>query len=116
MGKKVLAIDDEVPILEALETILEDLGHEVETFSSSPEGEAAALENDYDLILIDMRMPVKNGEEITRTVLQKKPDAKILIITGFPGDPLAKQSLDAGAKGLVKKPFEIGKILDFLNT
>jgi len=43
-----------------------------------------------------------------------KPDARILILTGHPTDPLAKKALEAGARSLVKKPFEIGKILDFL--
>ncbi|MBN2051399.1 MAG: response regulator [Spirochaetales bacterium] len=114
MGKKILAIDDEVPILEALETILEDMGHSVTTFSNSLEGEQAALKDDFDLILIDMRMPEKNGVEVIKAILKEKPNARILVITAFPGDSLAKQSLDAGAKGLVKKPFEIGKILQFL--
>jgi FixJ family two-component response regulator len=38
-----------------------------------------------------------------------------LIITGHPTDPLARQALDAGAKGLLKKPFEIGKVLEHLS-
>jgi DNA-binding NtrC family response regulator len=114
MGKKILAIDDEVTILEALESIMGDMGHTVVTFSNSVEGEKAALSDDFDLILIDMRMPEKNGAEVTKTIMKNKPEAKILIITAFPGDPLAKQSLDAGAKGLVKKPFDMGKILTFL--
>lgn len=116
MGKKILAIDDEIVILDALKTILVDLGHSVDTYSNSIDGEAAAISGEYDLILIDMRMPCKNGADITLEILRNKPEARILIITGFPGDPLAKRSLDAGAKGLVKKPFEIGKILDFLNA
>ncbi|MBI9109402.1 MAG: response regulator [Spirochaetales bacterium] len=114
MSKKILAIDDEVSILEALKTILDDMGYLVTTFSNSIDGESAALTEDYDLILCDMRMPERNGAEVTRNIMAKKPNARILIITAFPGDPLARQSLDAGAKGLVKKPFEIGKILSFL--
>ena len=114
MGKKVLVIDDEHMMLDAIKTILEEMGHRVECFSSSAEGEKSALENDFDLILTDLRIPEKNGAEVTETVLKKKPDAKVLIITGHPHDPLAKRALDAGAKGLVKKPFDIGKILEYL--
>ena len=43
--------------------------------------------------------------EVTKSILQAKPHTKILIITAFPADPLAKQALDAGAKGLVKTGF-----------
>jgi len=112
--KKILVIDDEAMIVDVMKVILEDLGHQVTGFHKSREGEKAAIENDYDLILVDVRMPEKNGAEITESILKAKPESKILIITAHPADPLAKRALDAGAKALVKKPFEIAKILDFL--
>ena len=116
MGKKVLVIDDEQMMLDAIKTILEEMGHHVECFSSSTKGEKSALENDFDLVLIDIRMPEKNGAKITESILNKKSGANILVITAHPHDPLAKRALDAGAKGLVKKPFDIGKILEVLKS
>ncbi len=115
MGKRVLIIDDDPLILDAVATILEDMGYRVEGFTSSTEGEQAALSREYDLILMDLRMPVKDGAAVTASVMQSRPEAKILIITGHPTDPLAQKAIDAGAKGLVKKPFEIGKVLEFVN-
>jgi DNA-binding NtrC family response regulator len=114
LGKKVLVIDDEQMMLDAIKTILEEMGHQVDCFSISTEGEKSALESDYDLVLTDIRMPEKNGAELTEAILKRKPNANILVITGHPNDPLTKRALDAGAKGLVKKPFEMGKILEFL--
>ena len=58
-------------------------------------------------------MPVRNGAEITEAILAKKPDARVLVITAYPSDPLAERAIKAGAVGLLKKPFEIGKILTF---
>ena len=114
MAKKILVIDDEQLILDAIETILAEMGYQVKCFSDPVAGEREALEQDYDLIIVDIQMPEKDGASITKTVLLQKPKAKILIITGFPADPLAKKALDLGAKALLKKPFEISKILDFL--
>ena len=114
MGKKILVIDDEQLILDAIETILGDMGYDVATFSTPIDGEKEALKNDYDLVLIDIRMPDRNGAEVTEAVLKAKPDAKILILTAHPTHPLAKKALDAGAKALLKKPFEISKVLEFL--
>ena len=111
----MLIIDDDPTILDAVTTILEDMGHRVTGYTSSLEGEQAALSEDFDLILMDLRMPDKDGAAVTANILTKKPQAKILIITGHPTDPLAGQALDAGAKGLLKKPFEIGKVLDLLS-
>ena len=114
LGKKILVIDDEQMMLDAIKTILEEMGHQVECFSNSIEGEKSALENDYDLILTDIRMPQRNGAELTEAILKEKPNANVLVITGHPNDPVTKRALDVGAKGLVKKPFDIGKILEFL--
>ncbi|MFW6180380.1 MAG: response regulator [Spirochaetota bacterium] len=114
MKKRVLAIDDEEMTLEALRTILEDLNCTIDTYTDPVEGEKRALEEDYDLILLDIRMPGRNGAEITESVLANKPGASILIITAHPNDPYAKRALETGALALVKKPFEIAKIMDFL--
>jgi CheY-like chemotaxis protein len=115
LAKRILIIDDDPVILDAVKTILEDMGHRVDGYTSSTEGEQAALSQHYDLILMDLRMPVKDGAAVTASIRANKPEVKILIITGHPGDPLARKALDAGAKGLLKKPFEIGKVLEFLS-
>jgi CheY-like chemotaxis protein len=114
MGKHILVIDDEEPILYIIKELFEDLGHRVTGVSKPEEGKKEALQNDYDLIIIDLRMPEMNGAEVTEAILKEKPEAKILINTGFPGDPLARRALDAGALSLIRKPFEIEKVYDFL--
>lgn len=114
MGKYILAIDDEEQILYIIKELFEDLGHSVHTVSKPEEGKNEALRNDYDLIIVDLRMPGMNGAEVTEAILREKPEAKILINTGFPGDPLARKALDAGALSLIRKPFEIEKVYDFL--
>jgi len=112
--KKVLIIDDESGVIHVIQELLTDMEHEVSSFTDPEEGEAAALENEYDLMIIDIRMPKKNGAEITENILKQKPRAKILINTGYPDDPAVQRALDAGASGLLLKPFEIEKIIDFL--
>lgn len=112
--KKILVIDDEVMIVDAIKIIMEDMGYQVKGISDSAEGEKEALENEYDLILVDLRMPGRNGAEVTEGIIKVKPDAKILIITAYPTDPLAKRALDAGARSLIRKPFEVAKIIDFI--
>ena len=111
---KILIIDDEEIIVEAVTTILSDMGHSVTGCSSSVEGVKKALEADFDLIISDLRMPDMNGAEVTEKIIAEKPDSKILIITAFPLDPIARQALDFGAMTLLKKPFEISKILLYL--
>jgi CheY-like chemotaxis protein len=114
MKKEILVIDDEEMNLNVLKLILEDMGHGVKTQSDPLIGEEDAIKNEYDLIITDLRMPGKNGAEVTENILKAKPNARVLILTAYPTDPLAKRALDAGALSLLKKPFELAKIIDFL--
>jgi len=112
--KSILVIDDETMILEAIKIIFEDMGYSVHTTSDPLKGTEEAIHGTYDLILTDIRMPQRNGAEITEAVRAARPDARILVITAFPNDALAERALAAGAVGLLRKPFEIARILDFL--
>jgi DNA-binding NtrC family response regulator len=112
--KSILVIDDETMVLDAIKIIFEDMGYQVKVFSESQAGMEEAIRTAYDLILVDVRMPGMSGAEVTEGIRKVRTDAKILIITAYPGDPLAARALKAGAFGLLKKPFEIAKILDFL--
>ncbi len=114
MAKSILAIDDEEMILDAIKIIFEDMGYSVDTTSDPVKGTEDALAKDYDLVLTDIRMPARNGAEVVEAVLQKKPGTRILVITAYPNDPLAERAIKAGAVGLLRKPFEIAKILEFL--
>jgi DNA-binding NtrC family response regulator len=114
MSKSILVIDDETMILDAIKIIFEDMGYNVETTADPVHGTEVALAGEFDLILTDVRMPARNGAEVTEAVLAGKPAARVLVITAYPNDPLAERAIRAGAVGLLKKPFEIAKILDFL--
>jgi len=114
MKRSLLVVDDEQMILDAIKIIFEDMGFEVITTTNPAEGIAAANARPFELILTDIRMPVSNGAEITEAIRAARPDARVLVITAFPNDPLVRRALDAGAIDIIRKPFEIAKILDFL--
>lgn len=112
--KKILVVDDDQTVVNAMKEVLDGLGCETTVTTSADTGEKLASGGDFDLMLIDLMMPERNGAELTRRVLAEKPDLPVLVITGHPHDPLAGEALSAGARSLVGKPFEIGKILNFL--
>jgi CheY-like chemotaxis protein len=114
VGKSILVIDDEQMILDTIKIIFEDMGHTVTAFADPAEGIKEAERAAHDLILVDIRMPKMNGAEVTRAIRSVRPEARILIITAYPSDPLVANALDSGAFAILKKPFEIAKILDFL--
>jgi DNA-binding NarL/FixJ family response regulator len=60
-------------------------------------------------------MPGLNGAQAIRAIKNQRPDARIYIMTAYPGDSLVQVALEAGAQGVMKKPFEIAKILDLMS-
>ena len=114
MGKKILVIDDESIVIETIKEVCEIIGHDVVGFTDPVQGQRAGQSSDFDVIVLDLRMPHRNGAEVTREILSAKPDAKILINTGHSGDPLARQAMEAGALRLLRKPFEIANLIEFL--
>ncbi len=112
--KRIFLLDDDELILESFEMIFSDLGFEVVTCSEGAVGVERAAASDFDLVLSDIRMPGINGAEAVKAILARKPDARIFVLTAYPGDLLVQAALKAGARGVMKKPFEIAKILDLL--
>ncbi len=112
--KRILFIDDEKQILDSVQLILETMGYQVVTHETATEGLQTALNDSFDLILVDIRMPEMNGAEVTEEILRNKPQASVLVLTVYPSDPLARRALESGACGLVRKPFEVAKILEHL--
>jgi CheY-like chemotaxis protein len=114
VSKSILVIDDDTMILDVIKTIFEDMGYTVQTTSDPVHGTEMAIAQDFDLIVTDVRMPVRNGADIVEAVRSSKPSARMLVITAYTNDPLTERAVKAGAVGLLKKPFEIAKILEYL--
>lgn len=97
---------------EVIEELLTARGVSVTLCSDSESAVSTALSGSFDLILLDLKMPRKNGAIVTKEIVAERPEQRILIITGHPNDPLADEALRAGAEALIPKPFELGRILD----
>ena len=112
----VLLVDDEPMVVEVLTTMLKSHGHEIVALSDSAEAMRLIEQRCFDLFLFDLRMPDPSGADLAEGVRQRWQNATVLIMTGFPDDPLAARAMRSGVAALVKKPFEIGKILAHLNS
>lgn len=116
MGNRIFILDDEELILDSFNMIFSDLGYDVVTCDDAKKAIELVLSSEFDLILTDIRMPGMNGAEVIRAVKAKKPETRIFVLTAFTGDPIVQTALEAGAQGVMKKPFEIAKILDLMKA
>ncbi|MEL7350545.1 MAG: response regulator [Cyanobacteria bacterium P01_A01_bin.116] len=111
---KILAVDDVPDNLYLLEAILSDeKDYQVSCVESGKSAIAAIETSPPDLILLDIMMPDITGYEITRRVRENQnlPYIPILLITAQDADKAA-QGLEAGADGIIQKPFDIHHLLE----
>jgi signal transduction histidine kinase/ActR/RegA family two-component response regulator len=104
--ESILLVEDEELVLALETTILEDLGYSV-TPCRHPFEALAVLDrraDDFDLVITDMTMPKLNGAELTRQILQRRPDMPIILCTGFSELINEKKALALGARKYVMKP------------
>jgi DNA-binding response OmpR family regulator len=105
VSSKILVIDDEANIRTMIKLALEHAGHQVETAADGPEGVKKAIAYQFDLVLIDQRMPGMSGMEVQKSIQDAKPDSKVIMITAFGTIDLALDAIHGGASDFLRKPF-----------
>lgn len=104
MNSKILIIEDEESIAELEKDYLELSGFEVQIENSGDVGLKAALEKEFDLILLDLMLPEIDGFEICRQVREKK-NTPILMVSAKKDDIDKIRGLGLGADDYITKPF-----------
>ncbi len=114
--KKVLVIDDERIVLDSITKILKEENFTVDVFMSGRQGLAAATQDNYDLVLTDLRMPDIGGMRILRDVKRLKPAVPVVMITGFGTVKSAVQAMKLGAAEYLEKPFSPDQLVKTVNA
>src|SRR5215469_17006585 len=107
----VLIIDDEAAIRESLETLLEMEGYSVECAGSGEEGLARIGEQSFDLILLDLALPDRNGLDLLMDLRLQEPQLSIMMITAYGTVENAVKAMQGGAANFVQKPWDNEKLL-----
>src|SRR5205814_8797835 len=107
----VLIIDDETEIRESLQTLLEMEGFEVETAVSGEDGLAQMADRPYDLVLLDVTLPGRNGMEILSEIRSHDSRLPVIMITACGTVEDAVRAMQSGAANFVEKPWDNVKLL-----
>ncbi len=107
----VLIIDDEAEIRESLQTLLEMEGFAVETAATGEAGLQRIGEHPFDLILLDLTLPGRNGMEILAEIRAHETGLPVIMITAFGTVENAVRAMQGGAVNFVQKPWDNEKLL-----
>lgn len=106
MAKKVLVVDDDLFIRELYEEVLKDEGYDVDAAVDGEEGLKKLQNGGYDLVLLDVMMPKKDGLGVL-SELAAQPTAQqngpILLLTNLGHDPIIQEAMQKGATSYLNK-------------
>lgn len=108
---RILVIDDEPVICEGCRECLADRGHSVDTRMTGREGLEAILRGNFEVILLDIKLPDLDGMEILLTLKKEKPGETIIVMTGYSTVKSAVDAMKLGAVDYLAKPFSDDELL-----
>lgn len=108
MSAHILVIDDEPNIRSMIQLALTHEGAVVEVAEDGEKGLSKFADGrDFDLVILDQKLPGKQGTEIQELLYKRRPDARIILISAHGTMDLALQAIHAGACDFLRKPFKI---------
>ena len=112
MVERILVIDDEVDMLMLLRMIIEEnTGYQVETTNSPTEGIKLLMEENFDLVITDLKMPGMDGIELFDEFKEHKPEIPVIMITAYGSPETADEAMKKGVADFITKPFRKDTIL-----
>ncbi len=107
---KILLVEDEEKLLETIKEGLVHCGYAVDTALDGEEGSFMAFTNDYDLIILDINLPKKDGFEILKEVRARDREVNIIMLTALSDIDDRVRGFDLGANDYVLKPFHFEEL------
>jgi DNA-binding NtrC family response regulator len=107
----VLIVDDEAEIRESLETLLQLEGYRVVTAGSAQEGLAQIGERAFDVVLLDLALPDRNGMEVLGEIRIANPQQAVIMVTAYGTVENAVRAMQSGATNFIQKPWDNEKLL-----
>ncbi|HKM94868.1 MAG TPA: sigma-54 dependent transcriptional regulator [Prolixibacteraceae bacterium] len=108
---KILVIDDERAIRNTLKDILEYEKYQVELAENAVSALKAVKNNEFDIILCDIKMPETDGLELLPELIDLQPDTPVVMISGHGNIDTAVEAIKKGAYDFIEKPLDLNRLL-----
>ncbi|MBN1935781.1 MAG: response regulator [Anaerolineae bacterium] len=107
----ILIVDDDSGLRRTMAMIFERIGYAVETAADGAEAVERVRDRPFDMILMDVRMPVLDGVHALKQIKAIRPEAVVTMMTGFALEDLLQDALTEGAFALLDKPVSIDEVI-----
>jgi DNA-binding NtrC family response regulator len=107
----ILVVDDEIEIREGLEALLTSEGFDVTPADTGEAGLQRLEDRPFDLMLLDVSLPDRNGLELLREIRRRDPNLSIILITAFGSIDMARAAFKGGAQDFITKPWSNDELI-----
>src|SRR5881275_860052 len=107
----ILVVDDESEIREGLEILLKGEGYGVASAETAESGLAKLEEHPFDLLLLDVSLPDRNGLDMLKEIRRRDPDLSVVLITAYGSIDMARAAFKNGAMDYITKPWSNDELL-----
>jgi len=107
----ILVVDDESEIREGLELLLKTEGYQVASAETGQSGLSRLGEQPFDLLLLDVSLPDRNGIEMLKEIRRQDPDIPVVLITAYGSIEMARAAFKSGAMDYITKPWSNDELL-----
>ena len=113
MGDKpcILIADDNINFCKTMSFVLERKGYAVTTAKDGPGAIQKVKERSFDVIFMDIKMPLMDGVQTYKRIKEIRPQAVVVMMTAYSVEDLVQEALREGAYGIIYKPLDIERVI-----
>jgi DNA-binding NtrC family response regulator len=111
---RILVVDDEEIVGKRLLFALKSTGYHVEAFVDPKAAHARLADQEFDIVVTDVRMQEVDGIQILESVTRQSPRTKVVLITAYATIEVAREALAKGVFDFIPKPFKVSEFLDVI--
>ena len=109
--ESILIIDDDENLCSVLKEELSEVGYNTEFVNNGDAAFNYLVENPVDLVLLDLKMPGKDGFEVLKEIEMKEIKTKVIVLTAYADVKSAIDSAKMGASDFISKPYDFDELL-----
>ncbi len=116
--ERVLVVEDELPLLELLDTVLKKAGYQVRTAANGAEAveQICGTSHERDVVVLDLNMPRLGGIDVLKIIRQNHPGLPVLVVSGHLTPEIRAELKELGQEHVLEKPFELSAFGQMLRS
>lgn len=116
MAPRALVVDDDLAMTRTLADLLRLKGWDVQTANSGEQAVDAAAAGDFDVVLMDVRMPGMDGVDAFRAMKAARPDVRVVLLTAYAAQDRLQEAERQGVVSVLSKPVDVNALLSLLTA